>query len=88
MRRRSLGLGDPRILSRHVLPNCLSPIIVLASVAILAGVGSSHRMGESGPFAVASNRSLLKRSCSVIRNLATLVLRPGSSVARAHCSSQ
>jgi peptide/nickel transport system permease protein len=29
---KALGLRDARILLRHVLPNCLSPIIVLASV--------------------------------------------------------
>lgn len=35
---RSLGLQDGRILLRHVLPNCSSPIIVLASVTIARAI--------------------------------------------------
>lgn len=35
---RGLGLGDRRILSHHVLPNCLSPIIVLASVTVARAI--------------------------------------------------
>lgn len=35
---RSLGLSDHRILLRHVLPNCLSPIIVLASVTVARAI--------------------------------------------------
>jgi peptide/nickel transport system permease protein len=35
---RALGLGDQRILVRHVLPNCVSPIIVLASVTVARAI--------------------------------------------------
>ena len=35
---RALGLPDARILFRHVLPNCLSPIIVLASVTVARAI--------------------------------------------------
>jgi peptide/nickel transport system permease protein len=35
---RGLGLPDRRILVRHVLPNCLSPIIVLASVTVARAI--------------------------------------------------
>ncbi len=35
---KALGVGDRRILLRHVLPNCLSPIIVLASVTVARAI--------------------------------------------------
>jgi peptide/nickel transport system permease protein len=35
---RSLGVGDSRILFWHVLPNCLSSIIVLASVTVARAI--------------------------------------------------
>lgn len=35
---KALGLHDGRILLRHVLPNCLSPIIVLASIAVARAI--------------------------------------------------
>jgi ABC-type dipeptide/oligopeptide/nickel transport system permease subunit len=35
---RAIGLSDRRILARHVLPNCLSPVIVLASVTVARAI--------------------------------------------------
>ena len=40
---RALGGSDTRIMFRHVLPNCLSPIIVLATLAIGGNI-----LGEAG----------------------------------------
>jgi peptide/nickel transport system permease protein len=35
---RALGLRDPRILLRHVLPNCLAPIIVTTTLGIATAI--------------------------------------------------
>ena len=35
---RALGIGDGRILLRHVLPNVLAPIIVLASFGVASNI--------------------------------------------------
>jgi peptide/nickel transport system permease protein len=35
---RALGLGAPRIIVRHVLPNALGPILVAAAFAVAAGI--------------------------------------------------
>ena len=40
---RALGAGDMRIMFRHVLPNCLSPVIVLGTLAIGGNI-----LGEAG----------------------------------------
>jgi peptide/nickel transport system permease protein len=40
---RSLGASNTRIMFRHILPNCLSPIIVLATLAIGGNI-----LGEAG----------------------------------------
>lgn len=56
---RSMGFGPVRILMRHILPNCLAPILVLATLgvghAILAaaglnflGLGAEARVAEWG----------------------------------------
>src|SRR5205807_1854913 len=52
---RALGLGDWRIMFRHVLPNCLSPIIVIATLGvggnILSEAGLSFLgLGVRDPF--------------------------------------
>jgi peptide/nickel transport system permease protein len=52
---RALGMGDARIMLRHVLPNCLSPIIVIATLAvggnILSEAGLSFLgLGVQDPF--------------------------------------
>jgi peptide/nickel transport system permease protein len=64
-----LGLSDVRIIFRHILPNCLSPIIVLASLmvatAILIESGLSF-LGLSDPnvmswgFQVGAGRGVLR----------------------------
>lgn len=35
---KGLGVGDGRILCRHLLPNCVSPIIVLASITVARAI--------------------------------------------------
>lgn len=34
----ALGMGDARIIVRHILPNCLAPIIVLASLMVATAI--------------------------------------------------
>ena len=69
---RALGFGDARILGLHVLPNCLAPITVLATLgtatAILetaglgfVGLGPSPDTPEWGML-IAANRSLITRA--------------------------
>ena len=40
---RALGLGGTRIMFRHILPNCLSPIIVVATLGVAGSI-----LGEAG----------------------------------------
>jgi ABC-type dipeptide/oligopeptide/nickel transport system permease subunit len=40
---RALGLGNTRIMFRHILPNCLSPIIVVATLGVAGNI-----LGEAG----------------------------------------
>jgi len=35
---RALGVGDPAIFARHVLPNCLAPIIVTTTLGIATAI--------------------------------------------------
>src|SRR2546428_51716 len=51
---RAIGVGDGRILARHVLPNMISPVVVLATagvgIAILIAAGLSYlRLGAQPP---------------------------------------
>lgn len=59
---RALGLGVPRILARHVLPNVLSPVLVAASFSMAGAVmleGALSFLGFGVPDDVASWGSLL-----------------------------
>jgi peptide/nickel transport system permease protein len=59
---RAMGLGTPRILARHVLPNVLSPVLVAASFSMAGAVvleGALSFLGFGVPDDVASWGSLL-----------------------------
>jgi peptide/nickel transport system permease protein len=45
---RALGAGAPRIVIRHILPNCLSPIIVQATLGFATAVISAAALGFLG----------------------------------------
>ncbi len=45
---RSLGAGHPRIMLRHVLPNCLSPIIVQGTLGFATAVIEAAALGFLG----------------------------------------
>lgn len=68
---RSLGAGNGRIMRRHILPNCLSPIIVTASMnlgsVILAaaglsfiGLGAEEGTAEWGQMVAVGSQFLVK----------------------------
>jgi ABC-type dipeptide/oligopeptide/nickel transport system permease subunit len=44
----SVGVGQARILFRHVLPNCLSPIIVQATMGLAGAILSAAALGFLG----------------------------------------
>lgn len=45
---RSLGMGDSRIIIRHLLPNCLPPLIVQTSLLIASAILSAAYLGFLG----------------------------------------
>lgn len=80
---RSIGLKDARILMRHVLPNCLAPIIVqgtfIFAYAVIAeaslsflGVGSSPEIPSWG--------NMLSEARQHMRQSPTLALFPGLAI--------
>jgi ABC-type dipeptide/oligopeptide/nickel transport system permease subunit len=59
---RALGLSAPRIIARHILPNLLSPVLVVASFSMAAAIvleGALSFLGFGMPPDVASWGSLL-----------------------------
>lgn len=80
---RAIGAGDVRILGRHVLPNCLAPIIVqgtfIFAFAIIAeaslsflGVGSSPEVPSWG--------NMLSEARQFLRRAPLLALLPGIAI--------
>jgi ABC-type dipeptide/oligopeptide/nickel transport system permease subunit len=45
---RSVGVGQQRILFRHIFPNCLSPIIVQGTLGLGAAILSAAALGFLG----------------------------------------
>lgn len=45
---KAVGAGDPRIISRHILPNSLAPIIVQATLNIASAILSAAALGFLG----------------------------------------
>jgi ABC-type dipeptide/oligopeptide/nickel transport system permease subunit len=80
---RALGAGNTRIMLRHVLPNCLSPIIVIASLAIggniLGEAGLSFLgLGVQDPFP--SWGSMLSDARSHFRDFWWMAVFPGLAI--------
>jgi len=77
---RSIGAGDGRIIARHVLPNVLGPIIVLASLAvgniiILESALSFLGLGVQPP--APSWGGMLADGRAYIRNYPHMAIAPG-----------
>jgi peptide/nickel transport system permease protein len=80
---RSLGAPDPAILRRHVLPNCLSPVIVQATfifaLAVLGEAALSF-LGVGAPPATPSWGNILAEGRLYIQEAPWLTLAPGAAI--------
>ena len=45
---RALGAGPARIMFRHILPNCLAPVLVYATIALGAFIGAEATLSFLG----------------------------------------
>ncbi|MHB8576258.1 MAG: ABC transporter permease [Dehalococcoidia bacterium] len=84
---RALGAGDTRIMSRHILPNVLSPIIVLASIqignAILAEAALSFLSLGIATDAHPSWGKMLQDTRGVWQNAWWTAVMPGAAISLA-----
>jgi peptide/nickel transport system permease protein len=80
---RALGAADRGILGRHVLPNCLSPVIVQATfifaLAVLGEAALSF-LGVGAPPAVPSWGNILAEGRLYIQQAPWLTLAPGVAI--------
>jgi peptide/nickel transport system permease protein len=80
---RALGSADRAILGRHVLPNCLSPVIVQATfifaLAVLGEAALSF-LGVGAPPAVPSWGNILAEGRLYIQQAPWLTLAPGVAI--------
>jgi peptide/nickel transport system permease protein len=80
---RGLGAPDPTILRRHVLPNCLSPVIVQATfifaLAVLGEAALSF-LGVGAPPATPSWGNILAEGRLYIQQAPWLTLAPGVAI--------
>lgn len=77
---RAIGLSDARILLRHILPNCLSPLIVqgtfIFGLAVL-GEASLSFLGVGAPPYIPSWGNILGEARVYIRDAPYMMLLPG-----------
>jgi peptide/nickel transport system permease protein len=80
---RSLGIPDRRILLRHVLPNCLSPVIVQASfifAAAVLGEAALSFLGVGVPPQVPSWGNVLAEGRLYLQQAPWLIVFPGAAI--------
>jgi peptide/nickel transport system permease protein len=80
---RALGVADPSLIARHVLPNCLSPVIVQASFVFAAAVlteAALSFLGVGVPPYVPSWGVILAEGRLYIQQAPWLVLYPGAAI--------
>jgi peptide/nickel transport system permease protein len=80
---RALGASDLTLLSRHVLPNCLSPVIVQGSFEFAAAVlieAALSFLGVGVPPYVPSWGNILSEGRLYIQQAPWLVLYPGAAI--------
>jgi ABC-type dipeptide/oligopeptide/nickel transport system permease subunit len=80
---RAIGAGDRRIIFRHIVPNALGPVIVIASLAIggiiiLESALSFLGLGVSRP--TASWGTMLSDGREYIRNYPHIAIAPGIAI--------
>jgi len=80
---RALGIPDPMILLRHVLPNCVSPVIVqgtLIFAAAVLGEAALSFLGVGVPPYVASWGNILGEGRLYLQQAPWLTLCPGGAI--------
>jgi len=80
---RALGVGDVSLIARHVLPNCLSPVIVQGSFVFAAAVlteAALSFLGVGVPPYVPSWGVILAEGRLYIQQAPWLVLYPGTAI--------
>ncbi len=80
---RALGVSDLGVLARHVLPNCLSPVIVQGSFVFAAAVlteAALSFLGVGVPPYVASWGNILSEGRLYMQQAPWLVLYPGAAI--------
>ncbi len=80
---RALGASDLTLLARHILPNCLSPVIVQASFVFAAAVlteAALSFLGVGVPPFVPSWGNILAEGRLYIQQAPWLVLYPGAAI--------
>lgn len=80
---RALGVSDPVLIARHVLPNCLSPVIVQGSFVFAAAVlteAALSFLGVGVPPYVPSWGNVLAEGRLYIQQAPWLVLFPGAAI--------
>ncbi|MDP9371821.1 MAG: ABC transporter permease [Chloroflexota bacterium] len=79
----AIGNPNPRVLWRHILPNCLSPLIVQASFIFaeaVLGEATLSFLGAGTPPEIASWGGMLNDSKSILRQAPWAMLFPGAAL--------
>ncbi|PYP19527.1 MAG: glutathione ABC transporter permease GsiD [Gemmatimonadetes bacterium] len=80
---RAIGVGDGRILARHVLPNMISPVVVLATagvgIAILIAAGLSY-LGLGAQPPTPEWGAMLSQARAYLRNAWWMATFPGLAI--------
>jgi len=80
---RALGASDVTLMGRHILPNCLSPVIVQGSFVFAAAVlteAALSFLGVGVPPYVPSWGNILSEGRLYIQQATWLVLYPGAAI--------
>lgn len=80
---RSIGLSNMKIIFKHILPNCLSPIIVLSTLRVASAIISASALSFLGLGVPAPNPewgALLSSGRKYIRNYAYMTFFPGLAI--------
>jgi peptide/nickel transport system permease protein len=80
---RALGVGDTTILWKHILPNCLSPVIVQGSfifAAAVLGEAALSFLGVGAPPYVPSWGNVLAEGRLYLQQAPWLTLFPGTAI--------
>ena len=81
---RAAGAGDWRIISRHIMPNCMAPLIVQLSFIFAYAVLSEavlSFLGLGAPPSIPSWGTMISEGRTYIREAAWLTIVPGCAIA-------